>query len=66
VARDNPDALVIASHHGPTFADQRILEGFEKHGRGLSNFVLAREGDCYRWDAAAKNFVPTPVPPDAT
>jgi len=56
VARRFPDALVLASHHGPMSSDVQIEDAYRRHGVGLRNFAIAAEGDVWRWDAAAHQF----------
>lgn len=56
VARRHPDTLVLASHHGPMVSDAQIEDAYRRHGAGLTNLALAREGDCWLWDAGARQF----------
>jgi phosphoribosyl 1,2-cyclic phosphodiesterase len=66
MAKAHPQVQFVAGHHGPTYPDERILEGFAHYGQGLSNFLLAKEGDSYRWDASSRLFTlaePNVMPP---
>lgn len=55
-ARAHPRTLVVAGHLGPLLADSGIREAASRHGRRLPNFVLAREGDTWRWNARERRF----------
>jgi ribonuclease BN (tRNA processing enzyme) len=56
VARRHPNTLVLASHHGPMSTDAQIEDGHRRHGAGLPNLAIAREGDSWIWDPAQSQF----------
>lgn len=56
MARENPNTLVLAAHHGAAANDERIREGYAFHGRDLPNFQLAVERTSYVWDPARSAF----------
>ncbi len=58
VARRHPDAVVLAGHLGPTLTDAAIRDAFRRHGKGLRNFQLAREGRSWVFDARTRRFEP--------
>lgn len=55
-ARSHPETLVLAGHLGPLLADAGIRDAATRHGRRLANFVLAREGDTWRWNGRERRF----------
>ncbi len=57
LAKDRPDTLILAGHHGPTLTDPQIRAASRRHGRGVTNFHVATEGRTYLWDARRKAFV---------
>jgi hypothetical protein len=58
MAREHPQTLVLAGHHGPAFSDRQILSAYRRHRRGAPNFELAVEGREYRFDLRRQAFVP--------
>lgn len=56
IARQNPDLLVMAGHHGPMFTDDELYRTYDRHRAGAPNFVIAVEGDRYVWDEEKKKF----------
>jgi adenylate cyclase len=57
IARAYPSSTVLAGHLGPQFTDETIIETVLKHAAGIQNCRIAREGDSYRWQASAGEFV---------
>ena len=47
---------VLAGHHGPGFSDDVVLEAFRRYGQGAPNYLLAQEGDSYRWNGRDGRF----------
>lgn len=56
LARRHPATRVLAGHHGPMQSDPDIEDALARHGAGLSNFAIAREGRDEVWDPAAGRF----------
>jgi phosphoribosyl 1,2-cyclic phosphodiesterase len=44
LARRHPATRVIAGHHGPMQSDAQIEDALRRHGAGVSNLAIAREG----------------------
>lgn len=62
MAREHPDTVILAGHHGAAANDERIRDGYGRHGDGVPNFRLAVERTSYFWDPARRAFdegVPT-------
>jgi ribonuclease BN (tRNA processing enzyme) len=57
LARAFPETFFLATHHGPSFSDREIREGFEKYSQHLSNLQLGVEGMTLRWDAERRAFI---------
>ncbi len=60
VARQNPETLILAGHHGPTLSDSEIKGASRRHGRRLANYSLAVEGRTFVWDPQQLVFLPHP------
>ena len=58
MAREHPEALVLAGHHSPSFNDRQIRSAFRRHRRGTPNFDLAIEGEIWRFDPRRGAFRP--------
>jgi len=56
MARDFPDTLLLAGHHGPTRGDAEIRSAYRRYGRGLPNFRLAVEGEAFRFERRRRAF----------
>jgi phosphoribosyl 1,2-cyclic phosphodiesterase len=56
LARRHPATRVLAGHHGPMQSDRQIEDALARHGAGLANFAIAREGCDAVWDGAAGRF----------
>ena len=56
LARAHPETLVLAAHHGPTTSDAEIRRTHKRHGKGLKNFAIAKEGMTLTWDCRKKSF----------
>ncbi len=59
MARRHGKTQVLAYHLGPMYADLELRRLFKRHGRGRSNFEMAREGRSWRWSDRGKRFVAT-------
>ncbi len=55
-ARRHPGTLVVAGHLGPLLLDAQIRAAALSYGRGLPNYVVAREGDAFRWRRRERRF----------
>jgi phosphoribosyl 1,2-cyclic phosphodiesterase len=62
-ARRRPETLVLAGHLGPLLRDAEVKTSARRHGEGLPNFRLAREGETYRWSVRERRFVPPVAKP---
>jgi ribonuclease BN (tRNA processing enzyme) len=56
LAKAFPDIVFLATHHGPSFSDQALLESFERHTGGIGNLRLAVEGTTLQWDVERALF----------
>ena len=56
LARRHPATRVLAAHHGPLQSDQEIEDALRRHGAGVPNLAIAREGGSEVWDPAAGRF----------
>jgi phosphoribosyl 1,2-cyclic phosphodiesterase len=56
LARRHPATHVMAGHHGPLQSDSQIEDARGRHGAGLPNFTIAREGRDAVWDPAVGRF----------
>jgi len=57
VAHRFPRAVILAGHHGAAADDSDIRAAGKRHGKGVENYVLAREGMTWRWDGRRRRFV---------
>jgi phosphoribosyl 1,2-cyclic phosphodiesterase len=57
IARGAPATWVLTAHHGPTSLDATVEAGVARHGAGVPNLTIVREGDRYLWDTARATFV---------
>lgn len=56
VARRHPGTLVLAAHHGPTSHDRDIRRARARHGKGLRNYAVAREGMRLVWNPRTRRL----------
>jgi ribonuclease BN (tRNA processing enzyme) len=49
MAREFPETLLLAGHHGPTRGDAEIASAHRRYARGVPNFRLAVEGEAFRF-----------------
>lgn len=63
IARNHPDIVVLAAHHGPLRSDDEIEAAVQRYAAGLEHFALAIEGACHDWDPRERRFtLHTPQP----
>lgn len=56
LARRHPGTLILAAHHGPTYDDRDIRRAHARHGKGLPNYAVAREGMRLIWSPRSGRF----------
>ena len=56
LARRHPATHVLAGHHGPLQSDRQIEDALSRHGAGVPNLAIAREGSDAVWDPTAGRF----------